>query len=606
MREHTEISTIKASLSVERTLEPLATALPWLWLLGSPVTFALTACGLIGAERLRRGSRPVVEGDWPGHCRRLSDALGVGRRVGLAVCDRLAAPVLVGVLRPLILLPTAALSGWGPEQIEMVLLHELAHVRRWDNLVNLFQRLIESALFFHPAVWWASGWARLEREHCCDRVVVEHTGRARAYAATLAALAMPGASVSALSTASVSDRTVLAMAERAVVARIRLILNTEDPHMKLPLSLIGPAAALLVAPALWVGTYAQQAEPGDDAKPEQAAAPPALAADPDLTAELFERAIRGVEVFNNTQDKASSLTKIAAAQARAGDRKAAKRTYQRAFEAARSVRLVETMYLPHVITWISGSQITNGFPDEARETLREALRIAEEPTREDHESNKGDMLRYHIHKVDLLTRIMEHQKRLGDQEAARATYERTAQLIGNDRASMRRLQSQFGDLDPEFDFDAALKALDDTDFPENEFLFESKSHTIGRIIGEVERRKPGRIVVEVERRKPENGRAILERLVPAAKTIKEPHGTGTLLEIAEALTKIGQPEAALRVLRSIDPATLRTPFNQADRFNLAQKLARTAAVLAKTGDAETARTAFGEAIEIAQTMDDEP
>ena len=73
-----------------------------------------------------------------------------------------AAPSLLGIVRPLILLPPAALSGWSVEQLEMVLLHELAHLRRWDNLVNLLQRVLESLLFFHPVVWWLSGWVRLD------------------------------------------------------------------------------------------------------------------------------------------------------------------------------------------------------------------------------------------------------------------------------------------------------------------------------------------------------------------------------------------------------------------------------------------------------------
>ena len=99
------------------------------------------------------------------------------RHVAVGVCDRLVAPVLIGVIRPMILLPPAALNGWTIEQLEMVLWHELAHLRRWDNLVNLLQRVVESLLFFHPAVWWVSGWARLERELCCDLLVVTRTGR---------------------------------------------------------------------------------------------------------------------------------------------------------------------------------------------------------------------------------------------------------------------------------------------------------------------------------------------------------------------------------------------------------------------------------------------
>ena len=71
---------------------------------------------------------------------RIAESLRIGRRVTIAVCERIAAPVLVGIVRPMILLPPAALTGWSPDEIEMVLLHELAHVRRWDNLVNLVQR----------------------------------------------------------------------------------------------------------------------------------------------------------------------------------------------------------------------------------------------------------------------------------------------------------------------------------------------------------------------------------------------------------------------------------------------------------------------------------
>ena len=93
---------------------------------------------------------------------------------------------MLGIARPLIVLPSALVTGWSPEQVELAL-HELAHVRRWDNLVNLLQRVVESALFFHPAVWVLSGWVRREREHCCDQIVVQHTGRALDYAGAVPA-----------------------------------------------------------------------------------------------------------------------------------------------------------------------------------------------------------------------------------------------------------------------------------------------------------------------------------------------------------------------------------------------------------------------------------
>ncbi|HEX3449223.1 MAG TPA: M56 family metallopeptidase, partial [Isosphaeraceae bacterium] len=202
--------------------------LPWLWLAGSPVTFVLLACALVGAERFKRQSRMIESGEIPRLCQRLARALSISRRVAVGVCDQLAAPVLIGILRPVILLPPAALNGWTIEQLEMVLWHELAHLRRWDNLINLVQRIVESLLFFHPVVWWISAWARLEREYCCDLIVVQRTGRPRSYAETLAALA--GAP------APRSQPFAMALAESQVVDRIRRILGIHEHYMTMKLS----------------------------------------------------------------------------------------------------------------------------------------------------------------------------------------------------------------------------------------------------------------------------------------------------------------------------------------------------------------------------------
>ena len=96
------------------------------------------------------------------------------RRLGLravplvAYCERVSAPLVVGVIKPIILIPAVLATGLSGKQLELVLLHELAHIRRFDVAINLLQRLIESVLFFHPAVWWVSGRVRLERENACD------------------------------------------------------------------------------------------------------------------------------------------------------------------------------------------------------------------------------------------------------------------------------------------------------------------------------------------------------------------------------------------------------------------------------------------------------
>ena len=98
-------------------------------------------------------------------------------------------PVVIGHLRPIILMPVGLLAGLPPRQVEAILLHELAHIRRGDYLVNLMQTLVEGLLFYHPAVWWISGVIRTERENCCDDLVVLTSGDAHEYATALAALA---------------------------------------------------------------------------------------------------------------------------------------------------------------------------------------------------------------------------------------------------------------------------------------------------------------------------------------------------------------------------------------------------------------------------------
>ena len=97
-------------------------------------------------------------------------------------------PTIVGCLRPVILLPASVVTGLPASHLDAVLAHELAHVRRHDYLVNVLQSLVETLLFYHPAVWWCSRQIRIEREHCCDDLVVEACGDRVVYAHALAQL----------------------------------------------------------------------------------------------------------------------------------------------------------------------------------------------------------------------------------------------------------------------------------------------------------------------------------------------------------------------------------------------------------------------------------
>jgi BlaR1 peptidase M56 len=115
--------------------------------------------------------------------------LNVKQPVMLLESKLVPVPIVLGWLRPVILLPTSVVTGLSPRQLEMLLAHEIAHVLRRDYLVNVLQSVIETLLFYHPVVWWVSGQIRKEREYCCDDLAVSLTGNPQQYAQTLLTLA---------------------------------------------------------------------------------------------------------------------------------------------------------------------------------------------------------------------------------------------------------------------------------------------------------------------------------------------------------------------------------------------------------------------------------
>jgi len=166
-------------------------ALPWivgLWLGGVLLLSSRLVVSWWRTRRLVHGGVPPTLPEWEHLTARLCDALGIRHAVRLLQCAAVEVPAVVGSLRPVILLPVSALSGLTTEQIEMVLAHELAHVRRHDFLLNLLQTLVETLLFFHPAVWWMSRRVRVEREHCCDDLAIAVCGDSARYARALTRL----------------------------------------------------------------------------------------------------------------------------------------------------------------------------------------------------------------------------------------------------------------------------------------------------------------------------------------------------------------------------------------------------------------------------------
>ena len=112
--------------------------------------------------------------------------VGLSRHIPLLLSSKTDVPMAIGWLKPVVLIPFSMISGLTPQQLDMLLLHELAHIRRHDYLVNFLQTLVEITLFFHPGVRWVSKQMRNEREYCSDDIAVQHCGSPLAYAHTLA------------------------------------------------------------------------------------------------------------------------------------------------------------------------------------------------------------------------------------------------------------------------------------------------------------------------------------------------------------------------------------------------------------------------------------
>ena len=166
--------------------------LPWLvavWFCGVAMFALRFAGGFALLEFRRRRQSRDVSARLLALCRDVERRLGLTRAIRYLECDWLEAPAMIGWLRPVVLLPVQALTGLSEEQLRAVIAHELAHVRRLDAFVNLFQIVAEALLFYHPAMWWLNRRIRGERELACDEVAVSMTGDRLDYARALAAMA---------------------------------------------------------------------------------------------------------------------------------------------------------------------------------------------------------------------------------------------------------------------------------------------------------------------------------------------------------------------------------------------------------------------------------
>jgi beta-lactamase regulating signal transducer with metallopeptidase domain len=171
--------------------DSFGSALPWfvaLWFAGVFFLSIRFLGGLVLVRRLKRAQTVPAVKVWQEQVSLLCGQLRVSRPVRLCQSALVEVPTVIGWLRPVILVPASVLTGLSAPQLEALLAHELAHIRRYDYLVNLIQTAVETLLFYHPAVWWVSSHARQEREHCCDDLAVAVCNDVLVYARALAAL----------------------------------------------------------------------------------------------------------------------------------------------------------------------------------------------------------------------------------------------------------------------------------------------------------------------------------------------------------------------------------------------------------------------------------
>jgi GWxTD domain-containing protein len=250
--------------TANRIRRTAADYLPWLapfWIAGMLIVYLRGTISWLAARRLRLTGVCCPPDPWPQGLNRLAARLRLSRPVTLLESSLADVPVVIGHLRPVILMPLGLLTGLPAGQVEAVLLHELAHIRRSDYLVNLLQVFVEGILFYHPAVWWISSVIRSERENCCDDLVVAINGGAYEYATALAALEQNRGAI---------HEAALAATGGNLVKRIRRLLAQPEGPRAAMTPVVSAATLTVVLVAVMA---AWQTKPAPSPAPAAVAAP---------------------------------------------------------------------------------------------------------------------------------------------------------------------------------------------------------------------------------------------------------------------------------------------------------------------------------------------
>jgi beta-lactamase regulating signal transducer with metallopeptidase domain len=163
------------------------------WALGAGAALLRLAAGLWHLRQLRRSYTPIAAAELDPAVRKTiaaieASSLTAAMPVTVAASDKVRVPAAIGFCKRTIVLPLWALHELPPHDLNVILLHEFAHLRRWDDWTNLIQKMVRALFFFHPVVWWIEGRLSVEREMACDDAVLAETANPHGYAACLVSL----------------------------------------------------------------------------------------------------------------------------------------------------------------------------------------------------------------------------------------------------------------------------------------------------------------------------------------------------------------------------------------------------------------------------------
>jgi beta-lactamase regulating signal transducer with metallopeptidase domain len=159
------------------------------WAVIAGVSLLRVGVGLLQLRRLRASCTAIDVAPLDPLLQETLRSIQTVRPVVLCQSDRVQVPTAIGFLKPAVVLPSWAKQELSTADLNAILIHELAHLRRWDDWTNLAQQVLKALLFFHPAVWWIESQLTLEREMACDDAVLSETGNPRGYAKCLVSLA---------------------------------------------------------------------------------------------------------------------------------------------------------------------------------------------------------------------------------------------------------------------------------------------------------------------------------------------------------------------------------------------------------------------------------